>query len=114
MFDLLVKNADREGDHILAMSDGHRYGVDHGLTFHSKHELRTVLWGWIGDVLSAEELEGVDRTLSGLQGELGRQLTELLTAGEVVSLAAFCVRLRSAGRFPAQGGDMLSIPCPLF
>ena len=33
VFDALVKNAGRKGDHILAMGDGHRYGVDHGPTF---------------------------------------------------------------------------------
>ena len=41
VFDVLVNNADR--DHVLAMTGGHRYGVDHGLTFHSEHKLRTVL-----------------------------------------------------------------------
>ena len=45
VFDVVVNNADRKGDHILAMSDGHRHGVDHGLTFHRDHKLRTVLWG---------------------------------------------------------------------
>ncbi|MCQ2002204.1 SCO1664 family protein [Arthrobacter zhaoxinii] len=114
VFDVLVNNADRKGDHVLAMSDGHRYGVDHGLTFHSEHKLRTVLWGWIGDALSVEELAGVDRVLSGLEGELGRDLAKLLTAEEVASFAARCARLRSAGRFPAPSGDMPAVPWPLF
>ena len=46
VFDVVVNNADRKGGHVLAMTDGHRYGVDHGLTFHVEHKLRTVLWGW--------------------------------------------------------------------
>lgn len=33
VFDVLVNNDERKGDH--------------GLTFHSEHNLRTVLWGWI-------------------------------------------------------------------
>ncbi|MDM7991521.1 SCO1664 family protein [Arthrobacter sp. zg-Y877] len=114
VFDVLVNNADRKGDHILAMAGGHRYGVDHGLTFHHEHKLRTVLWGWIGDSLSAEELEGVDRVLLGLEGELGSQLAKLLTAEEIASLAARCARLRSAGVFPAPSGDMPAVPWPLF
>ncbi|MDK1361557.1 SCO1664 family protein [Arthrobacter sp. zg-Y1219] len=114
VFDVLVNNADRKGDHILAMGDGHRYGVDHGLTFHSEHKLRTVLWGWIGDDLSAEELAGIDRVLDGLEGELGRNLAKLLTAEEIVSLAERCARLRSAGQFPAPSGDMPAVPWPLF
>ena len=114
VFDVLVNNADRKGDHILAMGNGHRYGVDHGLTFHSEHKLRTVLWGWIGEALNAEELEGVDRVLTGLEGELGQQLAELLTAEEVASLAARCTRLRVTARFPAPSGQMSPVPWPLF
>ncbi len=34
VFDVVVNNADRKGGHVLAMPDGHRYGVDHGVTFH--------------------------------------------------------------------------------
>ncbi|GAA3287591.1 SCO1664 family protein [Arthrobacter citreus] len=114
VFDVLVNNADRKGDHVLAMGDGHRYGVDHGLTFHQDHKLRTVLWGWIGEPLRAEELEGIGRVLSGLDGELGSQLSELLTAEEIAALAARCARLRSSGVFPAPSGNMPAVPWPLF
>ncbi|MBO0909553.1 SCO1664 family protein [Arthrobacter sunyaminii] len=113
-FDVLVNNADRKGDHVLAMGGGHRYGVDHGLTFHHEHKLRTVLWGWIGEALSAEELAGIDRVLEGLQGELGGQLADLLTAEEIAAFAARCARLRSAGVFPAPSGGMPAVPWPLF
>ena len=51
VFDVVVNNADRKGGHVLAMADGHRYGVDHGVTFHVEHKLRTVLWGWVGEPL---------------------------------------------------------------
>lgn len=114
VFDVLVNNADRKGDHVLAMPGGHRYGVDHGLTFHSEHKLRTVLWGWIGEALSAEELAGIDRVLEGLQGGLGRRLADLLTAEELAAFAARCARLRSAGQFPAPGDGMPAVPWPLF
>ena len=96
------------------MGNGHRYGVDHGLTFHSGHKLRTVLWGWIGEALTPEELAGIDRVLTGLEGELGRSLDELLTAEEIASLAARCARLRRAGHFPAPSGGMPAVPRPLF
>lgn len=114
VFDVLVNNADRKGDHVLTMGDGHRYGVDHGLTFHHEHKLRTVLWGWMGEQLNAEELDGVGRVLEGLQGELGAKLAELLTAEEIESFAARCVRLRSKGLFPAPRGQMPPVPWPLF
>lgn len=114
VFDVVVNNADRKGDHILATIDGHRHGVDHGLTFHSDHKLRTVLWGWLGEALSAEELEGIDRVSDALHDELGRELADLLTPEEVASLAARCARFRSAGSFPAPSGRMSAVPWPLF
>ncbi|MEV8147007.1 SCO1664 family protein [Arthrobacter sp. NPDC080073] len=114
VFDTVVNNADRKGDHILAMTDGHRHGVDHGLTFHRDHKLRTVLWGWLGDPLTSEERDGVDRVSEGLRGELGRKLAELLSAEEIASLAERCARLRLAGRFPAPSGAMSAVPWPLF
>ncbi|MEV7647831.1 SCO1664 family protein [Arthrobacter sp. NPDC089319] len=114
VFDIIVNNADRKGDHILAMTDGHRHGVDHGLTFHRDHKLRTVLWGWLGDALTAEERDGIDRVSEGLQGGLGRNLADLLSAEEIASLAARCARLRVAGRFPAPSGEMSAVPWPLF
>ena len=114
VFDIIVNNADRKGDHILAMTDGHRHGVDHGLTFHRDHKLRTVLWGWLGDALTAEERDGIDRVSEGLQGGLGRDLADLLSAEEMASLAARCARLRLAGRFPAPSGEMSAVPWPLF
>ncbi len=114
VFDIMVNNADRKGDHVLPMPGGHRYGVDHGLTFHQEHKLRTVLWGWIGEALSDEELEGIDRVLAGLQAELGSQLAGLLTAEEIEAFAARCARLRTAGEFPAPSGNMPAVPWPLF
>ncbi|QDW30411.1 SCO1664 family protein [Arthrobacter sp. KBS0702] len=114
VFDVIVNNADRKGDHILAMTDGHRHGVDHGLTFHRDHKLRTVLWGWLGDALTAEERAGIDRVREGLHGQLGHNLADLLSAEEIASLAARCARLRLAGRFPAPSGEMSAVPWPLF
>ncbi|MET4004459.1 putative repeat protein (TIGR03843 family) [Arthrobacter sp. UYCu511] len=114
VLDIIINNADRKGNHILAMPDGRRHGVDHGLTFHRDHKLRTVLWGWLGEDLSAQELDGVDRVSEGLHGELGRNLTDLLTAEEITSLAARCARLRLTGRFPAPSGEMSAVPWPLF
>jgi uncharacterized repeat protein (TIGR03843 family) len=114
VFDVIVNNADRKGDHILAMPDGHRHGVDHGLTFHTEHKLRTVLWGWLGDDLTPEELAGIDRVSDQLAGELGAALAALLTPAELDALASRCARLRADARFPAPQGRMPAVPWPLF
>lgn len=114
VFDVIVNNADRKGDHILAMTSGHRHGVDHGLTFHRDHKLRTVLWGWQGEALTSDEQEGLDRVSEELHGELGQNLADFLSFEEIESLAARCNQLRLAGRFPAPSGGMPAVPWPLF
>ncbi|WP_291055902.1 SCO1664 family protein [Herbiconiux sp.] len=115
VFDVIANNADRKGGHVLAMADGHRFGVDHGLTFHAEHKLRTVLWGWIGEPLSADELAGVDRIVTGLfEGDLAARLAPLLTAAEIDAFAERCERLRASGVFPQPEGHMPAAPWPLF
>ena len=68
VFDVVVNNADRKGGHVLPMPDGHRHGVDHGLTFHLEHKLRTVLWGWVGEPLTDDEASGLRRLAAALDG----------------------------------------------
>ncbi|MEO6826646.1 MAG: SCO1664 family protein [Microbacteriaceae bacterium] len=114
VFDAVVNNADRKGAHILAMADGHRHGVDHGLTFHVEHKLRTILWGWLGEELNADELDGIHRVRADLDGELGEALAGLLSNVEIAAFAARCDRLRSEGLFPAPHGQMPAIPWPPF
>lgn len=114
VFDVLTNNADRKGGHVLAMPGGHRYGVDHGLTFHTDPKLRTVLWGWMGRPLEAEEIAGVRRVRDGLEGALLADLAELLGEPELTALVARCDRLLAEGVFPAPEGDMPAVPWPPF
>lgn len=114
VFDVIVNNADRKGAHILAMPGGHRHGVDHGLTFHAEDKLRTVLWGWLGEKLNAEERDGVGRVLKGLDGELSWRLTGLLSVEETKALTERCAQLLNVGRLPAPSGRTPAMPWPLF
>jgi uncharacterized repeat protein (TIGR03843 family) len=84
IFDVVVNNTDRKGGHVLAMADGHRFGVDHGVCFHTDDKLRTVLWGWAGDPLSDEETGALAALESDLaDGALRRTLEPLLTEREI-------------------------------
>ena len=114
VFDIVVNNADRKGDHVLALPDGRRLGVDHGLTFHVEHKLRTVLWGWIGDELDAAELDGLHRLRADLDGTLGDSLVELLTEEARVATIERIEHLIGEGRFPAPSGASSAVPWPLF
>jgi len=114
VFDVLVNNADRKGGHVLEMADGHRYGVDHGVTFHHEPKLRTVLWGWHGQPLTDEEVAGVERVLAALDGPTGQRLAGLVADLEIDALARRCRRLLDRGVLPAPRGDWPAIPWPPF
>jgi uncharacterized repeat protein (TIGR03843 family) len=114
LFDVVVNNADRKGGHVLAMSDGHRYGVDHGVTFHTDPKLRTVLWGWLDDDLTAAELACVGELREQLHGDLGERLHHLLTGPEVAALDRRCARLLTTRVMPSPRGAGPAIPWPPF
>ncbi len=114
VFDIITNNADRKGGHVLSMPDGHRYGVDHGLTFHADHKLRTVLWGWIDQPLSENEIAGVARVRHALDADLATALGELITATEIDATRDRCDRLLAHPQFPAPSGPMPAVPWPPF
>ncbi len=114
VFDVVVNNADRKGGHVLEMPGGHRHGVDHGLTFHQEHKLRTVLWGWPEPTLDENELTGVRRVRAALAGELSESLAELITDAEIDAAVARCDRLLAEGRLPQPRADYPAIPWPPF
>ncbi len=114
VFDVLVNNADRKGGHVLEMTGGHRYGVDHGLAFHHEPKLRTVLWGWHGEPLADDEVDGVERVLAALAGPLGATLADHLTDLEIGAFDRRCRRLLAHGVLPAPRGEWPAIPWPPF
>jgi uncharacterized repeat protein (TIGR03843 family) len=116
VLDAVANNADRKGGHILRGGDGHVYGVDHGLTFNEDDKLRTVLWGWAGDPLTAEAVEVLTRLEADLagDGELRRALLDLLDRREVQRTLGRVRTLLRSGRHPRPGGGRPSIPWPAF
>ena len=108
VFDVLINNADRKGGHILG-SDGRVFGVDHGVSFHTDHKLRTLLWGWAGAQLTTRELEAVRRPGSGPD-----RLDELLSEREVAAFVRRADLLLHRERLPRPRGEWPSIPWPPF
>jgi len=113
-FDVVVNNADRKGGHVLAGVDGHLYGVDHGLTLHVEDKLRTVLWGWVGQPLPDDVVEGLEKLRAELDGAFSDVLGEHVTRREVRTLAARVNSLLSDPRFPEPSGYGPAIPWPAF
>jgi len=119
VFDAVVNNADRKGGHVLPMPDGHRYGVDHGVSFHVDDKLRTVLWGWADEPMDPDDVDAVARLavdladLAAVDGPLAA-LPELLDSDELDAIAQRCARLLSDQRMPVPSAEWPAIPWPAF
>lgn len=114
IFDVLANNADRKGGHcLLERRTGHVWGIDHGLTFHQAHKLRTVIWDFAGERVPAARRDDICRVVADLDGPLGARFAELLTAGEVTAIARRADALLAAGVLPAPDEGYHSVPWPL-
>jgi uncharacterized repeat protein (TIGR03843 family) len=114
VLDVVVNNADRKGGHVLHALDGAVYGVDHGICLHSENKLRTVLWGWLGEPISGEAREALQRLKTELDGELADRLHDHLTRAEVRAVAERTDKLLASGVHPEPSGDWPAIPWPAF
>jgi uncharacterized repeat protein (TIGR03843 family) len=117
VFDVVVNNADRKGGHVLAMTSGHRYGVDHGVSFHVEDKLRTVLWGWAGEPLDRADAAAVTTLVERLADrgdELDAVLADLLAPHEQAAMLARCADLLAAGAMPLPSQRRPAIPWPAF
>jgi uncharacterized repeat protein (TIGR03843 family) len=115
VFDVIVNNADRKGGHVLPMPDGRRYGIDHGLTFHCEPKLRTVLWGWAGERLTAEEVAAVESLRDHLYLTGADALAGYLCERDVDALVDRCELLIETRTMPRPWGDgWRAIPWPPF
>jgi hypothetical protein len=82
LFDVVINNADRKSGHCLRDQSDHVWGIDHGVSFHCAVKLRTVIWDYEGEPIPAEDLEALGRLATRLDGDLGRELTTLLSGAE--------------------------------
>ena len=115
VLDAVLNNSDRKGSHLVRDAAGELRGFDHGLTFHAEPKLRTVLWGWAGQPLGAEDLAAVAGLAErcATQGDsLVDELLGLLPAGDVDALRQRVERLARAGVHPLPGRGWPSVPWP--
>ena len=112
VFDAVINNADRKGGHLLPTRAGHVYGVDHGVSFHAEPKLRTLLWQWSGRPLRSNASDTLRELQTGLAGDLGERLADLLTPREVRSTARRIEQLLASGRHPEPSGEWPAVPWP--
>ncbi|WP_328701808.1 SCO1664 family protein [Aestuariimicrobium ganziense] len=113
LFDVVTNNADRKAGHILHVpaTDAHPeavLGVDHGLTFHAEPKLRTILWGWAGEILTEDEHALLERTLDASEDALGPWLDD----DEIQATQERIFTLIGDGCFPVPGDAWPVIPWP--
>lgn len=115
VFDHVVNNADRKGGHVLVDAAGVVWAIDHGLSFHTEPKVRTVLWGWAGQPLTADDVAGLERLRRDLAegGGLGAALSDLLSSAEVEALTDRVDALLATRVFPVPGPGY-PLPWPLF
>jgi uncharacterized repeat protein (TIGR03843 family) len=105
-FDYLVNNADRKGGHCLLDANEHIWGIDHGITFHSAHKLRTVIWDFAGQPIADELLDDINR-LRGLLDDpdsaYRQQLRGLLSTAEINAFSSRVKHLLRQKRYPTPG-----------
>lgn len=106
LFDVLINNSDRKASHVIARG-GWLAGVDHGVSLHVEHKLRTVLWGWAGDPLTDEELAVATRAAA-----LSAPLSPGLDDEEWEALTLRAEALIADGVMPEPSGRWPSIPWP--
>lgn len=130
VLDVVLNNADRKGAHLLRAPDGRVWAVDHGLTLHAHDKLRTVLWGFAGESVAAEDrarLQRLDQALAeirtpgaaspadtGSASEGAAVLAELLDAAELKALRRRVRELVADPVLPAPPTSRYPLPWPLW
>ena len=103
VFDVVANNADRKGGHCFVAQSGGVWGIDHGLTFHAEHKLRTVIWDFAEEPVPQPLLDDLARLLSLLDAPApgaADALTALLAPEETEALRERTHRLLAEPLMP--------------
>jgi hypothetical protein len=113
LFDVITNNADRKSGHCLVDHAGEAWVIDHGLTFHTEPKLRTVIWDFAGEPLPDDLRPDLERVCFQVEsGELGRQLSRLMTRRESAALRRRLSSTLAAGWTFPQPDSAWSVPWP--
>jgi hypothetical protein len=114
-FDILVNNADRKGGHCLVDSQGHVWGIDHGITFNSSPKLRTVVWDFAGEPIEDFLLEDIERLCTQIDNQKSdyrQALNELITEREIHAFQHRIQHLLKSRKYPQPGPGGPNYPWP--
>jgi uncharacterized repeat protein (TIGR03843 family) len=112
VLDAVLNNADRKAGHLLPLPNGHIQGIDNGLCFAIEPKLRTVLWSWRGQPLTADDRAVLGRIREGLSGSLGAELQSLLEPEEITATDQRIGDLLTSGVLPRPDRNRPAVPWP--
>jgi uncharacterized repeat protein (TIGR03843 family) len=114
LFDVVANNTDRKAGHILIDPNGKLWLIDHGVCFHVEPKLRTVLWEFAGQSLTADEKSQLEALKAKLlpEKELYQQLCNYLSRREIQAICDRIDATLQAGIFPLPRQDRYSMPWP--
>ena len=114
LFDVVANNTDRKAGHILIDPNGKLWLIDHGVCFHVEPKLRTVLWEFAGQPLTADEKSQLEALKAKLmpEKELYQQLCNYLSRREIQAICDRIDATLQAGIFPLPRQDRYSMPWP--
>ncbi len=114
VFDVITNNADRKAGHCLCDRDGRVWVIDHGLTFHVDHKLRTVIWDFAGRPLPERLRPSLEKVAGDIRsGPLGAAMSELISARELRALLRRIDGVLAAGWVFPSPDSAWSVPWPL-
>ena len=113
VLDIVGNNADRKLGHLLIEKDTDKvWGIDNGLMFHADPKLRSVLWGFAGEAIPQELLQGLSDLMAALDRGLEAEAADLLSEAEALALRARTVSLISNPVHPEPPTDRHAVPWP--
>jgi len=112
VLDAVLNNADRKAGHLLPLPDGRIQGIDNGLCFAVEPKLRTVLWRWRGQPLTADERTVLEHLYKELASDLGDELRPLLAPDELAAISRRIEALLKGGAMPRPDRNRPAIPWP--
>ena len=115
LFDLVVNNADRKSGHLIFGDDGRWWAIDQALCFNVEPKLRTVIWDFIGEPFSEEEVSALQSLELALEpsANLSQSLGELLQKDEIDAIRQRVQILFELGAFPEPDPGHRPVPWPL-